>query len=241
MKIKALALAAVLLMTGGSIFAQSVTVTKKKITYTRPKARDQYTKHFDIEWPKVKASTPAISRRIENALSYQRVLDLDLNQELHGSAWLHEASFDVEYNKHRILGVMMFMEGSGAYPSGTTKRVLVDTRTGNPLRPADLFANLPGLTAMLKKAQQAEIAAAIAELKKDPENTDIETTFKESAKYHPLKLDQMKVTDQGVTFYHDYAFAHVIQALQPDGEYPYTWAQLGPYIKQSGPLAAIAR
>src|SRR5207253_11289299 len=113
---KALAIAAILLMCGLGTFAQSVTVTKKKIIYTRPKARDKYKKHFDIEWPKVKAATPAISRKIENALSYKRVLDLDLNEELRTSDWLHEASFDVEYNKNGILGVMMFMEGSAAYP-----------------------------------------------------------------------------------------------------------------------------
>ena len=241
MKTKALALAAILLMAAGGIFAQSVIVTKKKIVYTRPKSRDEYKKHFDIEWPKVKAATPALSRRIENALSYERVLGLDLNEELRGTAWLHEASFDVEYNKKGILGVMMFMEGSGAYASGTTKRVLIDTRTGNLLRPNDLFTNLPGLTALVKRAHRAEIVGALVDLKKDPENADIEDTFKESAQYPKLGLSQMTVTDKGVTFYHDYGFPHLITALQPDGEYVYTWKELRPYIKRNGAFAKFAR
>lgn len=241
MKIRTLATAAMILTATAGAFAQSVAVTKRTMTYTRPKAVDKYKKHFSITYPKVRAATPAVSRKIEQALSYKRVLDLDVGEELRGANWLHEANFEVEYNKNGILEVMMFMEGSGAYPSGTTRRVTVDSRAGRTLRPQDLFTNLPGLLAMLKKARQDEVAAAMIELKKDPENADIEETFKESARYHKLELDQMMITDKGITFYHDYAFPHVIQALQPDGEYAFTWAQLRPFIKSDGPLAKLAR
>jgi hypothetical protein len=240
MKIKAAAIAAILVASVAGLFAQSVTVTEKKTVYTRPKTADKFKNQFTITYPKVRASTSAISRKIENALSYKTLFDLDLNEELHGVQWLHEASFEVEYNKNGILGVMLFVEGSGAYPSGTTKRVLIDTRTGNVLRPGDLFTNLRGLTAMVRKVQRSEIEAAIVELKKDPENADIEDTFKESARYHPLKLDQITITDKGVTFHHDYDFAHVIKALEPDGEYSFTWAQLRPYLKKGGLLTRIA-
>ena len=241
MKTKITALLFIVGLLSGAAVAQSVTVTSNTVTYTRKKPIQEFKKNFTITYPKVKASTPAVSRKIEAALSYQKVLGLNLKEELRDIQWLHEANYDVEYNKHGILGVSLWMEGSGAYPSGTTRRVVLDSRTGNALRPADLFTGLPGLLAMVRKAQKTEVAEAIKELKKDPENTDIEGPFKESAKYHPLKLDQFMITDKGVIFHHDYDFAHVIKAWEPDGEFTFTWAQLRPYIRRGGLLAPLAR
>jgi hypothetical protein len=49
-------------------------------------------------------------------------------------------------------------------------------------------------------------------------------------------LDELSVGDRGVTFLFDAGFPHVIQALQPDGEYFFSYAELRPYIRRNGPL-----
>jgi hypothetical protein len=222
--------------------AQSVVVTSHKVTYTRKKPLSEYKKTFTINYPKIKAGSPAISRRIEDAASYRKVLGLMLNEELNQYQWLEEADYEIEYNKNNLLGLKVWMEGSGAYPDGVTKYVVVDTRTGQKLRPADLFTDLPGLFSIVKKAQAAEIANAKRENKDDREYVDsIDQTLTESRKYHPLKLDQFSISATGVTFHHDYDFAHVIQAMEPDGEYFFTWKQLRPYIKPGSLLSRIAR
>jgi len=43
----------------------------------------------------------------------------------------------------------------------------------------------------------------------------------------------------GVTFLYDAGFPHVIQALQPDGRYFFSYAVLRPHIKSSGPLGVF--
>jgi len=223
-------------------YGQSVVLTSKKVTYTRPKPIEDYKKTFTINYPKVKASTPTLSKKIEAAISYSSVLKLDLRGELRDEQWLEEADYEVGYNKNGALSITLSMEGSGAYPSGTTKHVVVDLRSGVRVRPADVFSNLSGLLAMVRKAKDREVAQAIVEIKKDPETKDIDPAdqFKESSKYNPLKLDEFSVADDGVTFHYDYGFPHVIQALQPSGEFMFTWKQLKPYIKAGGLLTRIA-
>jgi len=96
---------------------------------------------------------------------------------------------------------------------------------------------------LVRKAKDKEVAKAIADIKKDPEfnEQDPNDLFKDSAQYNPLKLNDFSVAADGVSFYYDYGFPHVIQALQPAGEFKFTWKQLKPYIKPGGLLARFAR
>ena len=205
-------------------YGQSVVITSKKVTYTRPKPIEDYKKTFTINYPKVKASTPALSKKIEAAISYSTVLGLKLKEELGEYQWLEEADYDVGYNKKGILSITLSMDGSGAYPSGTSKNIVVDVKTGLRLKPADVFKNLYGLLAMVKKAKAKEVSDSIVEIKKDPENTDFdpEGLFKESDKYNKVTLDEFSVDDKGVTFIHNYGFPHVAKALEPSGGFTYT-------------------
>ncbi len=222
--------------------AQSVVITAKKTTYTRPKPLNEYKKTFTINYPHVKASTPALSKKIEAAISYSSIVGLSLKDELGDTQWLEEADYEVKYNKNGLLTIDLSMNGSGAYPSGITKTVVVDLRRGVRLKAADVFSNLPGLAAMIKQAQKKEIAASIAAIRKDPESKDLDpSTFFANAKYTQTNLNDFSVGDKGVTFKYDYEFPHVIQALQPDGAFFYTWAELKPFIRRGGLLTRIAR
>lgn len=221
--------------------AQTVTVTPKKITYRRPKPRNDSKKQFTITYPKVKASSPALSARIERAISYESVLDLRLKDELNGYQWLEEAGFEVKYNKNGILCVDEYMEGTAAYPSDFTKIVCADTRIGVRARPADAFTNLVGLTAMVRKAQEKEKREAIPRIKKDNSDVDDPALLFGDKHFIQKDLDGYEVSDKGVTFHYRYEFPHVAQGMQPDGNFFYTWAQLRPYIKKGGLLTRVAR
>jgi hypothetical protein len=225
-----------------SAVAQSVVITGKKTTYTRRKPISEYKKTFTINYPKVRAATPALSRKIEAAISYKLILGLNLQEELTDTQWLEEADYQVVYNKNGILCIDLTMSGSAAYPDGVTKTAVVDLKKGTIVKTSDVFTNLQGLAAMVRKAQKKEIADAIAEIRKDPENneTDPATLFKD-ADFRRKDLEGFSVNEQGVTFKYDYGFPHVIQALQPDGKFFFTWAQLRPYLVSGGLLARIAR
>src|SRR6476620_12214885 len=99
MKTKALVLAGIFVVCASGLVAQSVTITQKTIVYTRPKAEEDWRKHFSITWPHVRAANPAVTRKIQKALNYMTVLQMDVNEELQGEGGLEEATFEVEYNK----------------------------------------------------------------------------------------------------------------------------------------------
>ena len=217
--------------------AQSVVITPRKVTYKRPKPMQNFKKTFTITYPRVKASTPALSKKIESTLSYAKVLKLDLKDELNGNQWLEEADYEVIYNKNGLLTITLSMNGTAAYPDGVSKAVVVDLKTGNQLRSADVFANLSGLAAMVKKNQRAEVTKAIKEISEDPESKDVDTNqIFEGTNFTVKNLDEFEVNDSGMTFIYDYGFPHVIQALQPDGRFTYTWKELKPYIQSRGQL-----
>jgi hypothetical protein len=54
-------------------------------------------------------------------------------------------------------------------------------------------------------------------------------------------LDQFVVSDAGLTFLYDAGFPHVIQAIEPEGEYFFSYAQLAPHIRRDGPLGRFLK
>lgn len=223
-------------------FAQSVTITPRKVIYTRPKPSVDFKKTFIVNYPKVKAATPALSRKIESTISYTKVLNLNIEEEKTDAQWLEEADYEVGYNKNGILSIMLSMSGSGAYPSGTSKTIVVNLKTGNRIRPIDVFTNPEGLAVEIKKRLQAEIKKAKADYKKDSESADFDgSEYFDNADFKVENLEEFAVMETGVTFTYDYGFPHVVQALQPDGTYFFTWAELKPYIKRGGLLEKFVR
>ncbi len=242
MKIKFIC--ALFLIAAGSSFviAQSVVITPKKVVYQRPKPLNEGKKTFEITYPQVKASTPALSKKIEAAISYQKNNNLNLKDELNNYQWLETADFEVNYNQNGLLDIILTTEGSAAYPSTINQEVVVDLKTGNRVTAQNVFVRLPALTAAVRKMQLAEIKKAKADYKNDPESADFDgSEYFKQAKFAAKNLDEFKITDQGVTFSYNYGFPHVVMALEPDGEYFFSWAQLKPFIKSRGLLAKFIR
>lgn len=90
MKIKLFLFLLVIAVFSSISFAQSVVITPRKVTYTRPKPQMDFKKTFTVNYPKVKASTTALSRKIENSISFSKVLSLNIQQEKTEFQWLEE-------------------------------------------------------------------------------------------------------------------------------------------------------
>ncbi len=222
--------------------AQTIKVTPAKTTYRRPKPISEYKKTFTVIRPKVKGVTAALGKKIESALSYEKNFEtFNVREEIRDIQWLSEASYKVDYNKKGILGVTLWVEGSGAYPDGSSKPVIVNVKTGNRVTPPDVFTNLNGLAAKINVMQQAEIKQAIIDIKKENPEEENPANLFENANFTAADLKEFSVDDKGVTFWYDYGFPHVIQALQPEGRYSFSWAQLKPHIKSGGLFAQFVR
>lgn len=222
--------------------AQTVVVTGKKVTYTRQKPIADFKRTFTVNYPKVKAANKAVSAKIEDALSYEKSFGITVADELREAQWLEEADFTVLYNKKGVLCVELTIQGTGAYPSGNAKRIVVDSKTGKRALPGEVFIYFSGLVDMVTKVQKKEIADAIKEIKanKDWEEPNPEKLFETTG----FRMDNLKgysIDEAGVTFYYDYGFPHAIQAMQPNGEYKFTWAQMRPYIRVNGLLGKLTR
>ena len=223
------------------LYAQTITVTPGKTTYRRPKPISSYKKSFVVTRPKIRGPSPLIAKKIEASISYEKNFDLNVPDEIKETQWLEEASYDVDYNKNGILGVSLTIEGSGAYPSGSTKPVVVSVKTGNRIIPADVFTDLNGLAAKARIKQQAEIKQGLIDIKKDEPDAESPENLFESANFTAANLKEFSVSDEGVTFWYDYGFPHVIEAMQPEGRYFFSWAQLKPYIKKGSLFAQFVR
>ena len=96
-------------------FGQSIVIKPKKVTYKRPKPIDEYKKTFTITYPIVSGLSPTLNKKIESSVSYEKVADVDIKEELSGG-WLEEATYKVNYNKNGILDITLNVSGLGAYP-----------------------------------------------------------------------------------------------------------------------------
>lgn len=220
------------------VAAQSVVITPKKTVYRRPKPIQDFKRTFTVTYPKVKAATPALSRKIEATISYLKVLELNIREEISDVQWLEEADYKVDYNKRGILVITLSMNGTGAYPDGTSKTVVVDLKTGSRILHTEAFTNIKALVELIRKKQKTEIEAAIVELRKDPdvnENDPAELFTEEN--FTADNLSEFAIDDRGVTFIYDYGFPHVIQALEPEGRYDFSWSEIAQFVKTPGPFA----
>lgn len=229
-------------MSFGAI-GQAVTITSKTQTYTRTKPRIPEKKTFTVRRPVVKAATPAVSRKISAAIDPVAVLGIDIKDELSESQWLYEADFEEVFNDKGILTLMVWMEGSGAYVSGVTKYVVVDIQRGERLKPSDVFADIPGLVAAAKEKLKQRIEESIKEIKKDPdwdEEEDPRHLFEDND-LTASDLANFSVDMAGFAFHYEFGFPHVIKALEPDGEFRFSWDEIKPFIKPGSLLAKLVR
>jgi hypothetical protein len=233
MKTKILLIVAALLVFSSIEFAQ-VKVTAKLVNYSRPKTVENENKReFSITYPVVSGAN---GKKIEAILNYEKTFDFKLKDQQSGEdTWLDSCDFVIKYSRNSILDVMLQMEGSGAYPSVSTKYVVINTKTGTRVKPADVFIKLDDLAAMIKKVQKAEMKKAQADYKKDPDSADFDSSeYFNRADFKAENLWAFTVADNGVTFHYNYEFPHALLALQPVGDYFYSWKQLKPYIKNNG-------
>ncbi len=219
-------------------FGQNVVITKKKETVKRPRPTSEYKASFDLERPVVKAATPAVSRLIEQNLSYEKNFELSIKEETTDIQWLDEATFEIEHNGGGIISARLSISGSAAYPDGVTKYVVLDAKTGRKLTANDVFIDLSGLLKLVLTKQEAEVKEASDEIKdEDPEVVD----YFDGRRIDVEGLDHFSVSADGVAFHYDYAFPHVIQAYEPEGKFEFTWAEIKGHIKPSGLLGRFVR
>jgi hypothetical protein len=177
----------------------------------------------------------AVLRKIRALFDFKNIFGSSL-AEYRTETWLSEFDYKVNYNRNFILDITFMQEGSGAYPDTHTKHFALNLRNGELIKAAAAFnsSSLDELAALVDKKLQAENQATIRDSGNDSETA---RDLLKDLKIKASDLDDFSISDKGVTFLYDAEFPHVVQALQPVGQYFFSFSELKPFIKREGPLA----
>jgi hypothetical protein len=241
MKTKSFLLLLAILTFGFVTHGQSVTITKQRVSYKRLKPNSPEKAKIVIHYPRIRSANRALSRRIERNISFAKVVDLNLADEIKSDGqWLESAWFDVNYNKKGILSITLSMSGSGHFSSTISRSVVVDLKTGRQVKSNDVFDNMDGLAKLVFKYQQAEIEQAMIDIPKMEGYGDFDSgKWFGDMTINFLNLQEFIVSDEGVTFKFDYGFPRIMLPAQPPGIFLIKWHELKPFISRLGLLGKL--
>jgi len=184
---------------------------------------------------------PAVLRRVRSALEFKNIFDYSLD-DYRNDSWLSEFTYAVNYNNNYMLDITFAQSGSGAYPDEHSKHFLFNLKVGSVVKAADVFdpSKLKSLAAMVDHKLQDELKQIAKENTDsdgaDPNEKETLRQSHESLKFEVQNLDDFSVGPKGITFLYDAGFPHVIQALEPEGRYFFSYSTLREYIKSDGLL-----
>jgi len=178
-------------------------------------------------------------RRIENTLRINSTL-----KEFRENPGLLSFDYKINYNKNYLFDITITEEAEGAYPEMNSEHFLFSLRTGRTIKAPDAFnsTSLAGLARLADQKLKDEVKELIKANEEDTSDADQKNAIRNQL--NPLAfavkdLNDFKVSDKGVTFLYDAHFPHAIRALEPAGEYFFSYTELRPHIKSDGPLGVF--
>ncbi|HEX6745771.1 MAG TPA: hypothetical protein VF092_00550 [Longimicrobium sp.] len=206
--------------------------------------RSDVEKVSEIAWPRVaQAPSPELGARIGAALDLRSVLGFSLDdhrREIERDESLDvDISYSVPFHRENLLDVSFLYVTQGGGAARINQRdVLLDLRTGRQLHARDLFvaSRMPELARLVDERMQAEIAAARA--RGGWSDADFLDDAGRLKHFGPADLERFSLGDRGITF--SFEFEPPPYQRLP-GDYLLTSAELRPFLRPDGPLAAIVR
>jgi hypothetical protein len=214
---------------------RTVITRKGKVARDFPERRRAVVSYPVIAGPK----NSEVLNKIRAALDFPNIFGSSL-KEYQEDAWLTDFGYRVNYNQNYILDLTFTQSGVGAYPDTQTKHFAFNLKNGELLKAADAFNSdaLDQLAYQVNQTLQVEIKKII---KDNPDIKGDSDQLFGALEFKVGNLDDFSVNAKGVTFLYDAEFPHAIQAVQPEGRYFFSYAQLKPYIKRDGPLGVFIR
>ena len=184
-----------------------------------------------------------VQRKINSVLSLNALFkgtNGSTFDEMKQDDWIDEADYEVNYNRNGLLDIAYSIAGSAAYPDGSTRHFVIDLQTGKLLKARDLFTSA-GMREMVKLADAQMQAAIRSTLQENKEEREHLTEQLKNVHFTLKDLDHFSLNAKGITFIVDFGFPHVIQALEPDGEYFLPYARIKTALRPDSPLRRITR
>jgi len=200
-----------------------------------------------IKIPSIKGGgDPDVLRKIRSILDLKNIFGDSLEEirsESKESTWLTGITYKVNYNANFILDITFFQSGVGAYPDTVIEHRIINLKTGDLLKAADVFkpSSLNTLAKLVDEAMRADLRSGIKKYGDDEFAAERLKDELRDAEFKTENLDNFSISDRGVTFLYDFGFPHVIKAVQPAGRYFFSYERLKGHIKNDGLLGVFVR
>ncbi|NBX93298.1 MAG: hypothetical protein EBQ85_08730 [Proteobacteria bacterium] len=221
-----------------------IQIVPQELKYQATQERNLSDRPYRIFIPQVTGSNPDLVKRVSDLIAWEQMSSnaasdssskqkITLKTKMEDEAFNRfYAAYSVLLNSQKVLCVQWHESTNYAYPDDHFYRAVISLETGKKLGGADAFDNLQGLLSFLHKDQIRTINEKIAE--HDGEGKD----FPEyTARFQRKDLDYFYINEQGIFFEFRYAFPHASRAAAPQEKFFYSWSQIKPFIKRTGPLA----
>lgn len=143
--------------------------------------------------------------------------------------------YQVTYNAHGIVALMITVASMGAYPSVTQHYLNFALDNGALLMPSDLFEN-DQLKTELTHLITARVTAYAQQVAPDMDMPANEIAQQVLAAVDFSSWPDLSIQRQGIAFYVNYQLPHAIRGLAPDEKYEFSYADLKQYFAANGAL-----
>lgn len=225
-------------------------------------------KNSDFALPQVRLTNATVARRInETLLAYfnqfnedtlartarQAVRKAEKTFHRDNEQGFRGYEFEVLYNAYYVLSLSLTAYELGAHEVATNTHAVFNLRTGQELALPDLVADTLALKRSWQRQMNENTAASLAEFIKNnrPDSADL-AYYKERVSWNDRRravdLDSppdFALTSAGLRLFCYYDLPLPWTDMQPPSEYLFTWAELRPWWRKTGPwrnlLAQAAR
>jgi hypothetical protein len=233
-----------------AVVSDKATIQLKTLTLTHnpPIAGPPGVNQATVQYPIVTSGpNPAVLKQVQTAIGLKQILGESIEEiktDFQESHWLRSIRYVVNYNQKSVLQLTYTREGMGAYPSSNDSYGAVDLQTGQPIEAADLFTptGLSKVQVTLNQMMATRIQQAIVEKTKEyqlePDHLKSNLAGKQ---FEANDLNKFVIGEKGITFIYDFDFPHVSKALEPDGKFFLSYAQLKLNLQTKGVAARLSR
>ncbi|MEZ4235356.1 MAG: hypothetical protein R3F59_04195 [Myxococcota bacterium] len=180
-----------------------------------------------VTLPHVYLADPAAQSRADALLTPQQLIG-DPRAQIEADGWVDAVRTTVLLERGGVLSLRVDTEGSGAYPDGYSKAVILDERTGAAIGP-ETFS--PAGRAALTAKVAAEVAKRKAAATSEVQELVAGVQFTEK------QLVGFAVSPAGLEVPFGWGLPHVLAAAIPDEDVVLPWSAVAEALAPGSPLA----
>jgi len=198
----------------------------------------------ELKWPQAVDAHSEVDDKINAQLDFEAITGENFEETVRkGMSTTEEVfqgvsntDFTVDGNVRNVLSLSISVETIYAYPDMHYSYLNFNSNTGAAVKITDILKEsaLPTIASRLDAVLQTRIATLKTEMAAEIMSGEISADQWDGLHVTAADLEQFSTTPEGITFHYDAGFPHVIQALEPDGEFAVTINDLDPAISPDG-------